>query len=91
VSQSKALDQEGRICTELNAIAPSGLYCQICKESYNSYFDHIREDLHQKLSSTNPANEYIADLCSAYSIKSTQNEIKMRQLKKRKIHKQPIK
>ena len=61
---------------ELPLPVPTTNYCQICKNTYQQYEDHLKESSHQRQARFSKANTYISQLCKVYSKKSSKNSIK---------------
>lgn len=61
---AKELELSGE--DKLSLVSPNSNYCQVCKTSFESYIDHIKEELHEKNIKACMANDYIMDLSDRY-------------------------
>ena len=62
------------IQTQFNPI-PSSTYCQICKETYEDYHDHINSKYHLRHLRASKANTFIGELVILFNKKTSTQDL----------------
>jgi hypothetical protein len=74
-------------------VLPDCNFCQICRQTFTNYPDHIGSYVHLQLQKKTPGNRYLTQLCQIFArqAKAVQKKEKTRPIQKEPVNTRKVK